>query len=184
MIRFILFPLVFFLVLLIIGFSSYLTYKVIKWLRRGWENVKKYMNDVYHNQVKTRSCRDLPDYLQRGLERLARVKSMCGELPERWYLLLKPIIARADSITDTVLEQPKHGEGVRSFFTVTLDALEHFIASLDKDHAVMGREEEEKALQSIEIFKSDFIRYEEKLNSKRRFDFQVMTEVIKQRLRK
>ena len=184
MIRFILFPLMFFIVVLVVGFSLYVLYKSTKWLRGGWRNVRKYTGEIYDNKVKARSRRDLPIYLQQGVERLARVKALSKNLPERWSLLLQPIIKRAEEISDIVLEQPKRGEGVRGFFTVTLDALENFVVSLSNDHGVMESVEEEKALQSLEVFEGDFIQYENRLNSKRRFDFQVMTEVIKQRLRK
>lgn len=184
MIRFILFPLMFFIVVLVVGFSFYILYKLTKWLRGGWKNVKKYTGKIYDNMVRARSRRDLPIYLQQGMERLARVKALSENLPERWALLLRPVVERAEAISDIVLEQPKRGEGVRSFFTVTLDALEGFVVSLSNDHGVMGSVEEEKALQSLEVFEGDFIQYEDKLNSKRRFDFQVMTEVIKRRLRK
>jgi excinuclease UvrABC helicase subunit UvrB len=97
---------------------------------------------------------------------------------------LRPVIAKADEIGSVVLEHPKHGDIIRRFFTVTLDAFEHFVESLLKNHEVMGRIEEEKAMQSIEVFRKDLLAYEARLSAKRRFDFQVLTDVIKHRLRK
>jgi len=143
-----------------------------------------YVTKVQQDRKKARSLDELPVYIQQGMRRLAVVKQCSEGLPERWHLLLRPVIAKADGIGGVVLENPKYGEAIRRFFTVTLDAFEFFVEALLKDHSVMGRIEEEKAIQSIEVFRKDFLTYDAVLISKRRFDFQVLTDVIKHRLRK
>ena len=161
---------------------------MMEWINKVWidarSSVKSYITKIQQEKKIARSLDELPVYMQQGMHRLSVVKQCSASLPERWRLLLRPIIAKADEIADVVLENPKHGEAIRRFFTVTLDAFEAFVKALLKDHAVMGRIEEEKAMQSIEVFRKDFLVYDKALSAKRRFDFQVLTDVIKHRLRK
>jgi hypothetical protein len=147
-------------------------------------SLKSYVTKIQQERKVARSLDELPIYIQHGMRRLSVVKQGSESLPERWRLLLRPVIAKGDEIGKVVLENPKHGEAIRRFFTVTLDAFESFVEALLKDYAVMGRIEEEKAMQSIEAFRKDFLAYDTVLISKRRFDFQVLTDVIKHRLRK
>lgn len=181
-------------ILFSLGFALffYFAYRFIKkvrdWSNKTWQDttayIKGYLMKVQQERKTARSIGELPTYMQQGMQQLSTAKKNVNDLPERWQLLLRPVVVKADEIGTIVLNNPKHGESVRRFFTVTLDAFEHFSAALLQDHQAMGRIEEEKAMQSIEIFRKDFLSYATKLDTKRRFDFQVLTDVIKHRLRK
>ncbi len=171
---------------------SYVAYKLasnmMEWINKIWKGIRSstkiYVMKMKQKKKIARSLNELPIYMQQGMHRLSIIKQYSESLPERWCLLLRPVTAKADEIANVVLENPKHGEAIRRFFTVGLDAFESFVEALLKDYEVMGRIEEEKAMQSIEVFRKDFLAYETVLSAKRRFDFQVLTDVIKHRLRK
>jgi hypothetical protein len=187
--RFFISVVLFFLFFLVFSYIAYkLANNMMAWINKLWRDarssVKGYVMKVQQEKKIARSIDELPVYMQQGMHRLSVVKQCSVSLPERWRLLLRPVIAKADEIGSVVLENPKYGEAIRRFFTVTLDAFEAFVEALLKDHTVMGRIEEEKAMQSIEVFRKDFLAYDTVLSAKRRFDFQVLTDVIRHRLRK
>jgi len=171
---------------------SYFAYRLIgglaKRMSKVWQDVRStmvgYVTKVQQEREIARSLDALPVYIQRGMHRLSVARQCSEALPEQWRLLLRPVIAKADEIGHIVLDNPVYAEVIRRFFTVTLDAFESFVDALLENHAVMGRIEEEKAMQSIEVFRKDFLAYGAVLSKKRLFDFHVLTDVIKHRLRK
>jgi hypothetical protein len=72
---------------------------------------------------------------------------------------------------------------VRTFYNTSLPAYASFVAKLKTDHLHLDAEEKQKAIENITVFKDDFDRYDSNIQQARRFDFDVLMDVIKVRLK-
>jgi len=139
----------------------------------------------------------LPEILKKGYQDYDKIVNTTLSLPEEWKLSIIPIVDSAKDILDEVAlefegqevtfkskDQNKKLNSIRSFFIHSLDALLQFVEKLSSDHEKMSNDEIEKARQNINVFKADLLNHKETLHKVRRFDFDVMMEVIKARLKK
>jgi len=137
-----------------------------------------------------------PEILQKGFSDYEEIYTMTVSLPEEWHLSILPIVHTAKDILDEVAlefesfdekkkpsEQNKKLNSIRSFFIHSLDALQQFVEKLSSDHSKMNVDEIEKARQNINVFKADLLSHQETLHKVRRFDFDVVMDVIKARLK-
>ncbi len=142
-----------------------------------------------------------PDILQKGLSDYNKIYNTTVSLPEEWNVSIMPIVNTAKDILDEVSLEFEGGDkyekkakekpnkenkklnSIRSFFIHSLDALLQFVEKLKSDHHKMTADEIEKARQNINVFKADLLRHQEILHKVRRFDFDVVMDVIKARLK-
>ena len=137
-----------------------------------------------------------PTILQKGFSDYELIYTMTASLPEEWQLSLTPIVNTAKDILDEIAlefesldeksksnEQNKKLNSIRPFFIHSLDALQQFVEKLSSDQHKMSVEEIEKARQNINVFKADLLNHQETLHKVRRFDFDVVMDVIKARLK-
>ncbi|MEE9351647.1 MAG: hypothetical protein V3U78_05260 [Thiotrichaceae bacterium] len=168
--------------------SLFLVFAVIRWMKQLFFGSHDFVNKQYGDwkaKKKTEQVeKSVPDFLRQGSLRLKHIDQYVNQLPEKWKLLLNPVIGDAHAMLAMGMSKPDQAQSARSFYTVTLKALEGFAETLVDMKMGMQEEEEEKARQSIEVFMNDIYKYRAKFESKKRFDFHVMMEVIKQRIGK
>ena len=72
---------------------------------------------------------------------------------------------------------------LRSFFIHSLDALKQFSQKLLSDHDKMSDSETARAQENIKVIYKDLLHHEKILHKKRKFEFDVLMDVIKARLK-
>lgn len=131
-----------------------------------------------------RSRKGKPDFYLKGDEVYSRIKMLRKEVPESWLNEMESMSDLSDRLFRLAQESEDHGKSFRRFFTVTLPAMESFMAALVKDQSVMGVSEAAMVKDNIAVFERDLQIYFDKGGSSRRMNFHIMMEVIKQRLRR
>jgi len=137
-----------------------------------------------------------PKILQKGFSDYDKIYNTTASLPKEWESSVMPIVSTAKDILDELVlefegegaqdkpnKENKKLNSIRSFFIHSLDALLQFVEKLSSDNHKMTANEVEKARQNINIFKADLLRHQETLHKVRRFDFDVVMDVIKARLK-
>ena len=187
------FRLFFFGFILIVGIvasvlSLFLIFAIIRWVKQLFSASSQFVNDQHKDwqakQYDKEAEKNMPGFLVEGKKRLQHINQQSDLLNEKWQLLLRPVIDDSQFLLNTAIDKPEQAQAARSFFTVTLKTLDGFTEALVDMKGVMQNDEEEKAKQNIEVFMTDIYKYRAKIESKKRFDFHVMMEVIKQRLGK
>jgi hypothetical protein len=153
-------------------------------------------NDQQQKWTEKEQRKKLPDILQKGFNDYDKIYTTTISLPEEWRLSIMPIVTKSKEILDEVAlefegfdekakpkEQNKKLNSIRSFFIHSLDALLQFVEKLSSDHQKMSADEIDKARQNINVFKADLLSHQETLHKVRRFDFDVVMDVIKARLK-
>ncbi len=138
----------------------------------------------------------LPEILQKGFSDYNKIYTTTASLPEEWRLTIMPVVNTAKDILNEIAlefegedgktkshENNKKLNSLRAFFIHSLDALLQFVEKLSSDHHKMTVGEIEKARQNINVFKADLLNHQETLHKVRRFDFDVVMDVIKARLK-
>ncbi len=173
-----------------------LIFAAIRWAKRFFSSSQGFVNSQHQvwkdRQVKKKAeekseeeaKEDTPEFLRQASQRLESIDKNATQLTEKWRLLLSPVIKASHEMLQRGIAKPEQAQLTRSFFTVTIKALEGFTETLVDMKGVMQDKENEKARQSIAIFMDDIHKYRARFESKKRFDFQIMMEVIKQRLGK
>lgn len=162
----------------------WLVFAIVKWVRRLAAAGNDYVGQQRQDWERRQAEKELPDFLVAGIRRMEAIEQLSDKASNKWQLMLRPVVKQAQDVVDLGAARPEQAEMARSFFTVTLAAMEDFVQALADDHGLMQDAEEEKAKQSLEVLSGDIQKYKAKLESKRRFDLQVMMEVLKQRLNK
>jgi len=184
MIRLFLFGLFLILGLVATIVSLYLVFAIIRWLKRLFSASTEFVNKQHQDWQNKQAEKHIPDYLRQANQLLTKTQQHAEQLTPKWQLLLSPVLDGSQYLLQVGMAKPEQTQSARSFFTVTLKALEGFTETLVDMNGVMQDSEEEKARQNIEVFMTDIYKYRTKIESKKRFDFHVMMEVIKQRLKK
>ncbi len=201
MLRLALIPFVSIILLLLTSIVIWLVYKKVKkgigyTLKKGAEIA----NDQQQKWTEREQRKKLPEILQKGFSDYDKIYTTTTSLPEEWHLSLRLIVQKAKDILDEVAlefensnnnadektkpsEQNKKLNSIRSFFIHSLDALLQFVEKLGSDHQKMSVDEIDKARQNINVFKADLLNHQETLHKVRRFDFDVVMDVIKARLK-
>lgn len=201
MLRLMFVPLVLFISLLLTAIVIWIIYKKIK---RGFNySVKKgaeIANEHQQKWTEKGQRKKLPKILRKGFDDYEKIMSISDTLPEQWNQLIDPIATSAKEILDEVAfefsssenkQQPlqnkiqnKKLNSIRPFFIHSLDALLQFVEKLNSDHKTMNADEIEKARENSQIFKADLQSHQQTLHKVRRFDFDVVMDVIKARLKR
>ncbi|MEE9304055.1 MAG: hypothetical protein V3U84_09730 [Thiotrichaceae bacterium] len=188
MIRLFIFAVVAFLGLVVTILSLVLMFTIIRWIKRFFSGGQKFVNNQHEDwkkkQAKQKAEASIPDFLKQASQRLDNIDQSAKQLTEKWQLLLNPVILDSHEMLQRGIAKPEQAHFSRNFFTVTLKALEGFTEALVDMNEGMQDQEEEKARQNIAVFMNDIYKYRAKFEARKRFDFHVMMEVIKQRLGK
>ncbi len=197
MLRIALIPIVL-LVLLVL--SIILIWIIFRKVKKGVNYTVKKGAEIASDQQKKWTEKEqrkkLPDILQKGFSNYDKIDKLSASLPEEWRQPVLPLVLQAKDILDEIaiefdgLEnvkgqnlQNKKLNSIRPFFNHSLDALLHFVEKLSSDHQKMTAAETDKARQNINVFKADLLNHQETLHKVRRFDFDVVMDVIKARLK-
>ena len=197
MLRIALFPIVLLILLLLSIIVIWFIYKKVKkgigyTVKKGAEIA----NDQQQKWTEKEQRKKLPEILLKGFSDYDKIYKTTMSLPEEWRLSIMPIVNKSKDILDEVAvefesfdehtksnEQNKKLNSIRSFFIHSLDALLQFVEKLSSDHQKMSTDEIDKARLNINVFKADLLNHQEALHKVRRFDFDVVMDVIKARLK-
>jgi cbb3-type cytochrome oxidase subunit 3 len=197
MLRIALIPIVL-LVLLVL--SIILIWIIFRKVKKGVNyTVKKgaeIASDQQQKWTEKEQRKKLPVILQKGFSDYDKIDKLSSALPEEWSQPVLPLVNQSKDILDEIaIEfdgaddsknatlQNKKLNSIRPFFIHSLDALLQFIEKLVSDHQKMTAAETDKARQNITVFKADLLNHQETLHKVRRFDFDVVMDVIKARLK-
>ncbi len=189
MFRFALIPIILIFGSILFGLVIYIIYQKI---RRGLEFTYQKGSEIASQQQQKWKQKDQykkqPKIVRKGFDDLKEIEIIHAELPEEWRASLQPLITKAKDILEEVAIDPEFENNklssMRSFFIHTLDSLKQFIQKLISDHKHMSDSEIESARQNINVIKADLLHHQQILHRKRKFDFEVLMDVIKARLRK
>lgn len=178
--------------------SVILFFSFFKWIKRQLNFVQTYAKQQYQRwkirqsekQAEERMEKNIPVFLREASKRVTHIDQLSEQLSSKWQHLTNPLVKEAHEMLKDGMTDPGQAQLTRPYFAITLKALEGFIEALvdmkaAKQNAdVMHEEEERQAKDTIEVLMNDTYKYRAKLESKKRFDFHVMMEVIKQRFGK
>jgi len=197
MIRLALIP---FISLIIFFFSVIVVWFIYRKVKRGIGYTMKKGAEIASEQqqkwTEKEQRKKFPEILQKGFSDYEKIVNTTTSLPEEWQLSIMPIVNCAKDILDEVAlefkeenaksksnQENRKLNSIRGFFIHSLDALLQFVEKLSSDHHKMAENEVEKARQNINVFKADCLNHKETLHKVRRFDFDVVMDVIKARLK-
>ena len=192
MFRFTLIPLILLFGGIFFSLIGYMLYRKIKrgvkyTIDKSSEFSTQYM-DKWRNREQRKK---LPTIVQKGFDEYDIIEKTIDQLPPIWQLKLIPLKNKSNAllgeishhlITDEAFEGSKFNS-VRSFFNHSLDALKQFTQKLLSDHKTLTDSETERAKENIKIIYDDLLRHEKILHKSRKFDFDVLMDVIKARLK-
>ncbi len=180
--------------LIVTTISLIIIFNLVKWVKRWTKSIfstSKVFIDQQRQNWKTRQAENnVPRFMRDASKRLAHVDLLVEQLPRKWQHLIDPLVKEAHELVRMGMEKSEQVGLIRNYYTTTLKAVERLIEglvemrSLHMNTDVMQETEERKAKEAIEILIKDTYKYQSKLVSKKKFDFHVMMEVIKQRFGK
>ena len=181
------------LILLAIFISSVIA--IVFLLRILWEKltqtvtrlVKKSSNIALQQQEKWKlreRRKKLPPEIQQLIVQYESLLEANSQLSAPWQTAISPVYKVLGDIVHILTAAPKKTHKVRPLFSVSLPALEKFLTIINSDQKFMDDAETKKAQQNIAIICNDLQQYEHILQKSRRFDFDVIMDVIKIRLKR
>ena len=200
MFRFTLFPLIIIISSLLLGLITFFVYRKIKKIVSSTYKKSAELAAEKQQQWKDKGNRkQFPDMLQKGFETYDNIAQSVDNLPVDWSTQLKPLTVQAKQIldelafkvesvkTDKKNTEDKKGDivnNMRTFFIHTLDALQQFVDKINQDNNHMSAEQVTRAKENISVLAADLDHHQKLLDKQRKFDFDVLMDVIKARLKK
>lgn len=204
MFRFTLFPFIIIISTLLSGLVTYFFYRTVK--RTIVSTYKKGAELAAEKQQQWKdkeNRKQFPEMLLKGFETYDNIDRSIEDLPEAWYSQLQPLRTQAKQILDelafnveSVKAHHKNADhkqyenkkndiinSMRTFFIHTLDALQQFTDKISQDVNHMSDDQITKAQQNIQVLAADLEHHQTLLDKKRKFDFDVLMDVIKARLK-
>lgn len=126
----------------------------------------------------------LPREIQNLILKYEELYEVNNALSDKWQASLVPVYDALRDIVHILSAAPKKRNKVRGLFSVSMPALEKFIETVKSDQQFMDEVEITKAQQNIAVITKDLLEHEAVLQKSRRFDFDVLMDVIKVRLKK
>jgi len=199
MFRFTLFPILIIFGTLLFGLVSYFIYRKIKnIIRSAYEKSAALAAEKQQQWKDKENKKHFPQMLQKGFETYDNISQTADKLPNEWSLQLQPLTTQTKQILDelafkvaSINEDKKNANdkkddvinSMRTFFIHTLDALQQFIEKIAQDANHMTAEQKSKAEENIQVLMADLAHHQKILDNKRKFDFDVLMDVIKARLK-
>ena len=164
-----------------------IVYVIYRKIRRGisnaWDKSAEVVTDQQQRWKLREALKKQPEFIQKAYSQSEQIEKDTLELPSEWRTFVEPLnIAMADILNISVADA-KRAEKVRTFYNTSLPAYASFIAKLKTDHLHLDAIEKQKAIDNLTVFKTDFERYDNSIQQARRFDFDVLMDVIKVRLK-
>jgi hypothetical protein len=180
MVRWVIYVVVILIVLAII----YAIYrKIRRTVSNAWDKSAEVVFDQQERWKQREALKKQPDFIQKAYQQSEQIKKDSAELPEDWQAQLEPLNADMADILSISINDAKRADKVRTFYNTSLPAYASFVAKLKTDHLHLDAEEKQKAIDNLAVFKTDFDRYDNSIQQARRFDFDVLMDVIKVRLK-
>lgn len=126
----------------------------------------------------------LPEEIQKLIVQYEALLESDDDLSKSWKEAMQPVYRSLGDIVHILTAAPKKRNKIRKLFSVSLPALEDFIATVKTNQKFMSEAEINKAQQSIDVIRGDLQQHELILQKSRRFDFDVIMDVIKVRLKR
>ena len=126
----------------------------------------------------------LPEEIQKLIVQYEALLESNNALSEGWRQAMQPVYRSLGDIVHILTAAPKKRNKVRRLFSVSMPALEDFIETVKADQKFMNDIEINKAQQNIDVIAEDLQQHEQVLQKSRRFDFDVIMDVIKIRLKR
>ena len=126
----------------------------------------------------------LPNDIQQLIVQYEQLLEENNNLLQPWQEALQPAYRSLGDIVHILSASPKKVNKVRNLFNTSLPALEAFIVTLKDNQRFMNSAETQKVKANIGVISKDLQQYEQVLHKSRRFDFDVLMDVIKVRLKR
>ena len=169
------------IILLIIAYVIYR--KIRRSVSVAWERSAEVVTDSQARWKQREALKQQPDFIQKAHQQSEQIEKDTAELSPEWQALLAPLNASMTHILDISLGDAKRADKVRTFYNTSLPAYATYVAKLKTDHLHIDAAEKQKAVDNLGVFKADFERYDSSIQQARRFDFDVLMDVIKVRLK-
>jgi predicted PurR-regulated permease PerM len=176
---------VFIVIVVAIVFSLRLLWK--KFTHTMTHVIEKGSNVALQQQEKWKrreKRKKLPNEIQQLIVQYEALLESNNALSEPWQHSMQPVYKALGDIVHILTAAPKKRNKVRALFSVSLPALEKFISTIKADQTFMDDVETQKAQHNIDVIFKDLQQHEHVLQKSRRFDFDVMMDVIKIRLKR
>ena len=173
----------------IVGFILllYLIYRAYRKVRRGfssaWDKSVEVATEQQDRWKRREQLKTLPEFIQKAHHQAEQVENDTESLISDWQVLLKPLNNDVQDILNTTANDLRRAGKIRSFYNTSLPAYAKFVGKLRTDHMQLTDVEVSKAKDNLAVFKEDFQRYDDSVQQARRFDFDVLMDVIKVRLK-
>jgi len=126
----------------------------------------------------------LPREIQQLIVQYEQLLELNNDLSHTWQKALQPAYRSLGDIIHILSASPKKMNKVRNLFNTSLPALDKFVTTLKENQQFMNQEETQKVKENIALISKDLQQHEQILHKSRRFDFDVLMDVIKIRLKR
>ena len=170
--------------LLILVVAGYIAYqKVRKGIGDAWDKGAEIANEQQQRWKQHEQIKSQPDYIQKAYKQSEQIETDTETLPTEWQSQLAPLNTAMQKIMTITIGDQKRADKVRTFYNTSLPAYASFVEKLKSDHIHLDEQETTKAVENMVVFETDFERYLGQIQRARRFDFDVLMDVIKVRLK-
>ncbi len=203
MIRFTLLPIILMFGSIFFGLFIYYIYRKIKNTTLSVYKKSVEIASETRQQWKDKEERkQFPETLQKAFDEYDEIKTITKSLPEEWQQRLFALNAQTKQILDEIAFRTVEIDAkdtndknnpnrfntetmtsMRTFFAHTLDAQSQFVKKIHTDSEKMDSTEKQKVIDNIALLDADLKHHQALLDKKRKFDFDVLMDVIKARLK-
>lgn len=174
-------------ILLFVGVAYFLRYLWRKFIRSVNEVLEKGSDLAQEQQQKWKQREErkkLPQEIQKLILQYEALLKFNDDLSNDWKQSFQPLYASLGDIVHILTNSPKKMNKVRNLFTVSVPALEKLLGTLKTDQKFLDANETERARISINFIAKDLEAHKQTLHKSRRFDFDVLMDVIRVRMKK
>ncbi len=168
---------------------------IVYFLRVLWKKFRRTVSEVVEKgsdiatqqqeKWKQREKRKkLPSEIQKLIVQYEQLLELKDDLSQPWQEALQPAYNSLGDIVHILSVSPKKMNKVRHLFNTSLPALDKFVVTLKENQKFMDDAETQKVEQNIAVISKDLQQHEQVLHKSRRFDFDVLMDVIKIRLKR
>jgi len=177
-------------------FFSFIGYYIYRKIKRGvkytYDKSAELSSEYLDKWRNLEQRKKLPTIVQNGLDDFQVIEKTIDKLPAIWQLKLIPLKQKSESLLNEISHNLINDESfersrfssVRSFFNHSLDALKQLSLKLQSHHEALSDADSDKVKENIKLIYKDLLHHEKILHKSRKFDFDVLMEVIKARLKK
>lgn len=169
------------IILIVVGYIAYR--KLRKGIGSAWDKGVEVASEQQQRWKHREHIKSQPDFIQKAHQQSEQIERDINALPSEWQALLKPLNQAMQDVLLISISDTARVDKVRGFYNTSLPAYASFVATLKSDHMHLSAQEKQKAIDNLAVFQADFKGYEEKVQQARRFDFDVLMDVIKVRLK-